>query len=256
MSFAIEVPGEAQPLSPDELFVALRDATSSTTPAPRRQAVGQQLSSWEFQQGYYSSLQVGIPSLSVPASRTELGQRQTLFLNKTLPYEVRLLAIIQLKNGIDRYWRIHHQMKGAVTADEKTFIRSRLFQGTVEEENTALALHNALAVAKTIRIDYQQHWPDALPSLTRLLRAHKDGDQRHLNGALQLVLRVVKEMTTARLRTSQTALQGITPELSYLLAEMYSAKAALWVGFLGTGQGDKDAAELAMLNSLFCVRII
>src|SRR5690606_15932742 len=55
---------------------------------------------------------------------------------------------------------------------------------------------------------------------------------------------------------SQTALQGITPELSYLLAEMCSEKAAIWVGFLTAGQGDKDAAELAMLNSLFCVRII
>lgn len=58
MSFAIEAPGEAQPLSPDELYLALQDATSSTTSGPRRQAVGQQLSAWESQPGYYSSLQV------------------------------------------------------------------------------------------------------------------------------------------------------------------------------------------------------
>lgn len=58
MSFAIEAPGEAQPLSPDELYVALQDATSSATSGPRRQAVGQQLSAWEYQAGYYSSLQV------------------------------------------------------------------------------------------------------------------------------------------------------------------------------------------------------
>lgn len=58
MSFAIEAPGEAQPLSPDELYLALQDATSSMTSGPRRQAVGQQLSAWESQPGYYSSLQV------------------------------------------------------------------------------------------------------------------------------------------------------------------------------------------------------
>jgi hypothetical protein len=60
MSFAIEAPGEAQPLTPDELYVALRDAASSSTPAPRRQAVGQQLAAWESHHGYYSSLQASI----------------------------------------------------------------------------------------------------------------------------------------------------------------------------------------------------
>ena len=30
---------------------------------------------------------------------------QAVFLDKSLPYEVRYLAIIQLKNGIDKYWR-------------------------------------------------------------------------------------------------------------------------------------------------------
>ena len=66
MSFAIEAPGEAQPLNPDELYVALQDATSSATSGSRRQAVGQQLSSWESQQGYYSSLQAGHPSALHP----------------------------------------------------------------------------------------------------------------------------------------------------------------------------------------------
>jgi hypothetical protein len=30
---------------------------------------------------------------------------QSVFLDKSLPIEVRYLAIIQLKNGIDKYWR-------------------------------------------------------------------------------------------------------------------------------------------------------
>lgn len=57
MSFAIEAAGEAQPFNPDELYVALQDASSSNTSGPRRHAVGQQLTAWESQQGYYSSLQ-------------------------------------------------------------------------------------------------------------------------------------------------------------------------------------------------------
>ena len=30
---------------------------------------------------------------------------QSMYLDKSLPLEVRYLAIIQLKNGIDKYWR-------------------------------------------------------------------------------------------------------------------------------------------------------
>jgi len=167
-----------------------------------------------------------------------------------------LLAIIQLKNGIDRYWRLFSHVKGGLTDDEKAVIRSRLFQGTVDEENKALGLHNALAVAKVVRIDYQKQWPEALPSLIALLRTHKHGDQHKVHGSLQLVLRVVKEMATARLRTSQTALQGITPELAHILGEMYTERAAAWVDSLSKGVVDAEATELAMHNSLFCVRIL
>lgn len=161
-----------------------------------------------------------------------------------------------MKNGIDKYWRMSSHVKGGLKDEEKAFIRSRLFEGTVGEENHALALHNALAVAKVVRIDYQQNWPEAMSSLIGLLRTNRNGNQAHLHGALLLALRVVKEMATARLRRSQTALQGITPELAYLLVEMYSEQSTLWVNTLTGGQGDKGAAEQAMLNSLFCARIL
>lgn len=54
--FAIEVPGDANPLSLQELCRALESATS--TDHSRRQAAGLQLTSWESEKGYYSSLQV------------------------------------------------------------------------------------------------------------------------------------------------------------------------------------------------------
>lgn len=31
--------------------------------------------------------------------------RQDIYLNYSAPYEARSLSIIQLKNGIDKYWR-------------------------------------------------------------------------------------------------------------------------------------------------------
>lgn len=59
MSFAIEVPGAASPLSFESLCRALHSATSNDY--AQRQEAGQQLTSWEQQPGYYSSLQVGSP---------------------------------------------------------------------------------------------------------------------------------------------------------------------------------------------------
>lgn len=56
MSFAIEVPGEASPLTMQELCKALEAATSMDN--SQRQAAGKQLSTWETQQGYFPSLQV------------------------------------------------------------------------------------------------------------------------------------------------------------------------------------------------------
>lgn len=146
--------------------------------------------------------------------------------------------------------------RNAISQDDRALIRSRLFQGTIGEEDKAFALHNALATAKILRIDYPDYWPEALPSLIDLLRQYKNADQVLLGGALVLLLRVVKELGTARLRKSQTALQAVTPELVYLLGEIYTERTALWASWLSGGHGDEDAADLAMQNSLFAVKVL
>ncbi|KAK7745558.1 hypothetical protein SLS53_003058 [Cytospora paraplurivora] len=233
MSFAIEVPGEAIPLSLQELCKTLEAATSMDN--SQRQAAGKQLSAWEIQQGYFPSL-------------------QSVFLDKSIPGEIRFLAIIQIKNGIDKYWR--QPARNAIDLNDKAIIRSRLFQGTLGEDQRAYALHNALATAKVVRIDYPDAWPDAMSQLINLLRTYKDGDQFLLNGALLILLRLVKELGTARMRKSQTALKSVTPELVYLLGEIYTERTTLWTELLAGKTGDEDAADLAMQNSLSAAKIL
>ncbi|RFU77616.1 armadillo-type fold [Trichoderma arundinaceum] len=236
MSFAIEVPGDAAPLSLQELCRTLHAATSSSDHV-QRQAAGQQLATWESQPGYYSSL-------------------QSVFLDKSLPLEIRFLAIIQIKNGIDKNWRLYAHVKNGIGPEEKNLIRSRLFQGTIEEEEKHLALHNALVIAKVVRIDYPEDWPEALPNIINLLRSTRDANQHHLYGTLLVLLRVIKEMGSARLRKSQTALQSVTPEIVYVLSEIYTEKSSLWTNFLSTGQGNSDEANLAMMNSLSALKTL
>ncbi|KAK6074186.1 importin-beta domain-containing protein [Seiridium cupressi] len=229
MNFAIEVPGEASPLSLQELCRTLQLASTSLDYA-QRQSAGQQLASWEPHPDYYPLLQLA-------------------FLDKSLPREIRLLAIIQLKNGIDKHWR-HHTIQNAIQPPQKETIRSSLYRGSIGEEDKQLALHNALVVAKVTRIDFPQAWPEAMSNLVSLLRETKDGDASQLAGALVILLRVVKELGTARLRKSQSALQSVTPELVYLLGEIYTGSTAAWISFWTNGGGEEHAAALAMQNSL------
>ncbi|ODA78430.1 hypothetical protein RJ55_05811 [Drechmeria coniospora] len=235
MSFAIEVSGDASPLDFQTLCRALQLATSHDY--TQRQAMGRQLVSWEQHPGYYSSL-------------------QAVYLDKSLPTDMRFLAVIQLKNGVDKYWRLFAQAKNGIKAEEKKLIRSNLFKGTIDEDEKNLALHNALVVAKVVRIDYPGEWPDALSSIISLLRSSKDGSQRHLYGTLQILLRVVKELGTARLRRSQTALHSVTPELVYLLSEIFSERTDAWFSFLNGRQGNELEATMAMHNSLLALRTL
>lgn len=84
MNFSVEVPGEANPLSENTLLHVLKSAASRN---PQQVQTGtKQLQNWEKSAGYYKHL-------------------QSVFIDRSFPIEVRYLAIIQLKNGIDKYWR-------------------------------------------------------------------------------------------------------------------------------------------------------
>lgn len=182
---------------------------------------------------------------------------QEIYLDKSIPNNVRFLAVIQLKNGIDRYWRLYSQTKNGLQPAEKSLIRSRLFQGTIDEVERNLASHNALVVAKVIRIDYPGNWPDALPNIIALLRSSNEGNDKQLFGTLQLLLRVVKELGTARLGKSRTALQSVAPEIVYVLCQIYAAKTASWSSLSSQGHGVwNSGGEVAMNNSLLALRIL
>ena len=68
MAFAIEVPGEAAPLNPQQVYLALQSAGSSQQLAI--QTGTQQLEAWKTQRGYYTLLQVFSPWVLEPRHPT------------------------------------------------------------------------------------------------------------------------------------------------------------------------------------------
>lgn len=57
MEFAIEVPGEAAPLTPQQVYLALQSASSSQQASI--QSGTKQLQTWESRRGYHQLLQAG-----------------------------------------------------------------------------------------------------------------------------------------------------------------------------------------------------
>ncbi|KAG4034728.1 hypothetical protein MFRU_002g00810 [Monilinia fructicola] len=234
MAFSIEVPGEAAPLNPQQVYLALQSAGSSQQLAI--QTGTQQLEAWKTQKGYYTLL-------------------QAVYLDKSLPSEIRYLAVIQLKNGIDKYWR--KTAPNAISLEEKENIRSHLLESGFEETDPQLALQNALVISKVVRVDYPMDWPDVLTNLIRMLRTANGTNQLHLRRGMLILLQVVKELATARLRRSQTSLQSVTPEMVFLLSGIYTQKVSQWLEFFAENpSGDQGGAIDSMENSLIAIKIL
>ncbi|GAB7347398.1 hypothetical protein MBLNU459_g4324t1 [Dothideomycetes sp. NU459] len=234
-NFSIEVPGEASPLTEDVLLHVLRSAAS--TDPQQIQTGTKQLQQWEKAAGYYKHL-------------------QSVFITKDLPFEVRSLAIIQLKNGIDKYWR--KTATNAVSRDDKAVIRSRLVESGLDEYDHRLALQNALVVAKVVRFEYPNDWPDAISSIVDALRSSTQASPNsiRLPRTLLIMLHITKELATARLQRSRQSLQAATPEIIRVLGRVYIETVQSWQAVLRGETNDQTALSQGMQTSLLAIKVL
>ncbi|KAI9669273.1 MAG: hypothetical protein M1829_005151 [Trizodia sp. TS-e1964] len=236
MSFSIEVTGEAYPLNSKLLKGVLASAVSHN---PQQVQTGtQQLSQWETQPGFFSLL-------------------QTSFNDKTLPNEVRYLAIIHLKNGIDKFWR--KTAKNAISKEEKAVIRSKLIDTGLDEDEPNIALQNALVIAKIARYEYPHDWPDLITSLMSTIRKMKDHPWDNcvfLPNALMILLYLMKELSTARLQRSRSSLQSVTPEVFQFLGQLYVEKVNHWQDFIAGKCTDEGSSLDDVGLSLTTIKIL
>ncbi|PSK60542.1 hypothetical protein B9Z65_692 [Elsinoe australis] len=232
-SFSIEAPGEANPLTETTLLHVLQSASSSNQ--HQIQTGTKQLQQWEKSPGFYKHL-------------------QSVYIERSLPTEVRYLAIIQLKNGIDKYWR--KTATNAVNKDDKAVIRSRLISSGIEELDHRLALQNALVIAKIVRFEYPQDWPEAISSTLEAVRAAgQDTTSQRLARILLILLYIIKELSTARIQRSRTNLQAATPEILSVLGSLYLERLDQWQGRLSSSPEDAGV-ETLMTQSLLSIKIL
>lgn len=231
---AIEVSGETNPLNLQNVVNSLVLAASSN---PQQVQTGtKQLQNWERIPTYHAFL-------------------QDVFLDQSAPNEVRYLSIIQLKNGIDKYWR--RTAANAIVPEEKQKIKTRALDAGIIEPSRPLALQNALMIAKIMRYEFPQDWPDAMTAILNSLRNGQAGTNPfQLPRTLLILLQVIKELSTARIQRTRTQLASITPEIFQVVGKVYMDQVTQWIASLQHGGLDEPALLEITEQSLISLKIL
>ncbi|XP_051785651.1 importin-11 [Erpetoichthys calabaricus] len=173
---------------------ALSHATSQDTAVLK--PAEEQLKQWETQPGFYSVL-------------------LNIFTNHLLDVNVRWLAVLYFKNGIDRYWR--RIAPNAISEEEKNSLRAGLITNFNEPVNQ-IATQIAVLIAKVARLDCPRQWPELIPVLIESVKVQDDLQQHR---ALLTFYHVTKTLSSKRLSADKKLFQDLT-------SGIYSFTCSLW----------------------------
>ncbi|NXN91748.1 IPO11 protein, partial [Rhinopomastus cyanomelas] len=205
----------------------LTQATSQDTAVLK--PAEEQLKQWETQPGFYSVL-------------------LNIFTNHTLDVNVRWLAVLYFKNGIDRYWR--RVAPHALSEEEKTMLRAGLITNFSEPVNQ-IATQIAVLIAKVARVDCPRQWPELIPTLLESVKVQDDLRQHR---ALLTFYHVTKTLASKRLAADR--------KLFYDLAsDIYSFACSLWNHHTDTFlqqvcAGDEAAAINSLERTLLSLKVL
>ncbi|KYQ60336.1 Importin-11 [Trachymyrmex zeteki] len=136
------------------------------------------LKQWETQQGFYIAL-------------------YNVLSNHSLAIEVRWMAVVYLKIGVERYWR--KNAPNAIEDNEKEFLRQHLLRN-FDEPMSPLAIQLAVLIAKIARFDCPREWGTLVPTLLEVIRQENSLAQRQ---AVLTLHHVVKALASRRLADGQ-----------------------------------------------------
>lgn len=185
----------------DDLLATLTRANGLERSPDQHQAEAQ-LKQWEIQPGYHYLLQL-------------------VYLDTGLPLQVRWLAIICFKNGIEKYWRSSRQH--AIAKDEKAQIKRRLFD-LIHEQNNQLTIQNAHSVARVVRFDFPGEWPGLFDDITRSLEecVFVKNDLVLTNNLLIVLNQIIKTVSMVRIGRARHAMQSKAPIVVPTLTKLYA----------------------------------
>lgn len=188
------------------------------------------LREWEDQPGFYTVL-------------------FNVISNHSIDLNVRWMAVLYFKNGVDKYWR--KNAPGAISEEEKATLRQSLVSNLREPINQ-IATQLAVLVSKVARLDCPREWPELFPTL---LQAVESNDRLIQHRALLMLHHVVKSISSKRLAGDRKIFRDFT-------ASIYAYILNLWNNFTEAFLRDihsNQAAELITENlekALLSLRIL
>lgn len=152
---------------------------------------------------------------------------QEVYLNTAIGLQIRWLAIICFKNGIDKYWRSSKQH--AISKEEKAQIKSRVFY-LLHEKNNQLAVQNAHAIARIARFDFPVEWPLIFDEISKNLQdsVFERNDLVCTNNLLIILNKVVKAISAVRIGRARQAMQAKAPIVLSILIKLYLKFFQIW----------------------------
>ncbi|CAH1959457.1 unnamed protein product [Acanthoscelides obtectus] len=157
------------------------------------------LQEWETQPGFYAVL-------------------LNILSDFTMDVNIRFMAVLCLKNGVDRYWR--KNAPNAISEQEKSTIRQGLLL-TFEEPINQIAVQRAVLISKVARMDWPREWPNVFPTLLQGIES-SNGMVQHRS--LLTLHHVVKAVASKRLAGDKRLFQEFT-------SNIYTFILNLWNGF-------------------------
>nr|CAI5838056.1 unnamed protein product [Callosobruchus analis] len=178
------------------------------------------LREWETQPGFYAVL-------------------LNILSDFTMDVNVRFMAVLCLKNGVDRYWR--KNAPNAISEQEKSTIRQGLLC-SFEEPINQIAVQRAVLISKVARMDWPREWSNVFPVLLQGIES-PNGMVQHRS--LLTLHHVVKAVSSKRLAGDKRLFQEFT-------ASIYAFILNLWNGFNETFVQNvvNNAADDVLLSSL------
>ncbi|KAJ3409281.1 Importin-11 [Chytridiales sp. JEL 0842] len=194
-----------------------------------------QLKAWEVERGYHLML--------LEISNTA-----------SLPHNIRHLAALNLKNGLEKYWR--RSAPNAIQSEEKAQIRAKL-KGVFCDESNKLNRAYAESISKVGRVDFPREWPDLLQTLLSTVQAtftvpHPDLTIRiaYQQSGLYTLHRVIKELFSMSLMSSKAVLFNIAPELCRYLSALFFERTDSFLTSLSHAlQSQPSPAEIQQIVS-------
>lgn len=210
----------------DTLNRATSQDTEVLKPAEKK------LQEWEIEPGFYSVL-------------------LDILSNHSIDVNVRWLAVMCFKNGVDRYWR--RNAPHAISDEERLKLKEGLItRNILTEPVSQIATQVAVLISKIARFDAPVYWSNLIPYL---ISAVNDPQPVVQHRALLIFHHVVKALASKRLVGNRRTFQDVTNHIYNMILNLWHENTERFLRYIQQGASTELITE-NLEKALLCLRML